>query len=73
MADVVMRFHRSLYQADSVRSAALKFAALGEITVDERDVDTIVAVTGVSESLAARLTGEIGNHALFQTIVDRRA
>ena len=69
---VVIRFHRSLYLPDAVRTAAGRFAALGAVTVEERDADTIVVVDGVADHLRGRVADELGNHALHETIRERR-
>lgn len=72
MADVVVRFHRSLYAPASVRAAAERFAGFGP-TVEERDADVLVSFSTVPDRLRDRLPDEFRNHALFQTIVDARA
>lgn len=74
MADstgVVVRFHHSLYRPEAVRSAAARFGRLGAVTVEERDADTLVTLTGVPEHLRERAADELGNHALHQTIRER--
>lgn len=74
MADpIVLRFHRSLYATDGVRAAAARFGGLAEaIDVDEVDADVKVTLRGVPERLRARIGDELGNHALFESIVARR-
>jgi hypothetical protein len=72
-APVVVRFHRSLYLPDAVRTAAGRFGALGTVTVEDRDADTIVAIAGVPPHLRERVADELANHTLHQTVRDRRA
>lgn len=68
-----LRFHRSLYTTEAVRTAVARFGALAtEITVEELEADVKVVLTGVPERLRARIGDELGNHALFDTIVSRR-
>jgi len=69
---VTVRFHRSLYDPASVRVAAGRFGRFGTPAVEERDADVLVSFTDVPEALAGRLGDELGNHALFETIVARR-
>lgn len=70
---IVLRFHRSLYTADAVRAAVARFAPLADdIAVEEVGADVKVALRGVPERLRARIGDELGNHALFETIVARR-
>lgn len=69
---VTVRFHRSLYDPAAVRAAAARFTRFGTPAVDERDADVLVSFTDVPAALAERLGDELGNHALFETIVARR-
>jgi hypothetical protein len=71
---IVLRFHRSLYTTDAVRAAVARFARLApSATVEEVDADVKVVLADVPEALRARIGDELGNHALFETIVARRA
>lgn len=65
---VVVRFHRSLYPASAVRAAAARFTGLGAVSVEEQPEDTLVSVTGVAEALRGRLSDELGNHVLHETV-----
>jgi hypothetical protein len=57
-----------------VHAAATRFAGLaGSITVTEVEADVKVVLEGVPERLRARIGDELGNHALFGTIVARRS
>ena len=70
---VTMRFHRSLYATDAVRAAAARFAPLvASVDVAEHANDVVVTLDGVPERLAGRIGDELGNHALFETIVAQR-
>lgn len=72
-SDVSVRFHRSLYAPDAVRRAAERFAPLVEaLTVEEHESDLRVTLTGVPERLTDRIGDELGNHALFETVVAQR-
>ncbi len=67
-----LRFHKSLYSETAIRRAAERFAELGQIEVTEAEADWLVAVTPLRESLRERLGDELGNHALFETILERK-
>ncbi len=73
MADLELRFHRSLYPTASVRSAAARFAHLGALNVEEAEADVLVRLTGLPERHHERVADELRNHALFQVVVDARA
>lgn len=73
MAERVLRFHRSLYPSDAVRRAAERFGGVAEVRVEETDADTLVHLDGVPERVRDRLPDELANHALYETILARRA
>jgi hypothetical protein len=68
-----LRFHKSLYDGDAVARAANRFAALGPSEIGESDADWLVSVQPLRESVRQRLADELSNHALFETILARRA
>jgi hypothetical protein len=71
---IVLRFHRSLYTADAVRAAVARFSSLArEATVEEVEADVKVTLHDVPDRFAGRIGDELGNHALFESIVARRA
>ncbi len=70
---VVVRFHRSLYQAGAVRTAAARFSGLGAVTVTETEADILVTLGDVPPHLRERAADELANHALHQTIRERNA
>lgn len=67
-----LRFHKSLYDGEAVRRAAERFAALGQIEVLDGGADWLVRALPVREAVRARLGDELGNHALFETILGRK-
>ncbi|MBM4392127.1 MAG: hypothetical protein FJ090_13480 [Deltaproteobacteria bacterium] len=67
-----LRFHKSLYSEAAIRSAAVRFAQLGQLEVIEAEADWLVAVSPVRESIRERLGDELANHALFETILERK-
>lgn len=68
-----MRFHRSVYPPEAVRAAAERFApAVGSVSVEERDADSVVTLDGVPERVRGRILDELGNHALFEAMLARR-
>jgi hypothetical protein len=69
---VVLRFHRSLYEGEAVRAAAARFGHLAAIEVEDVEADVKVTLRDVPERLRGRIGDELGNHALFETIVRRR-
>ncbi|MFZ5479995.1 MAG: HxsD-like protein [Myxococcota bacterium] len=70
---LVLRFHRSLYATDAVRAAVARFSSLvGGTSVEEVEADVMVTLTDVPDRLRGRIADEVGNHALFETIVARR-
>lgn len=71
MADA-LRFHKSLYSESAIRRATERFAQLGTFEVIEAEADWLVAVSPARESLRERLGDEVGNHALFETILERK-
>ena len=68
-----LRFHKSLYDGDAVARAASRFTALGASELGESEADWLVNIVPVRESVRERLADELGNHALFETILTRRA
>jgi hypothetical protein len=68
-----LRFHKSLYDGDAVARAAARFSALGTAELGESEADWLVTVAPLRESIRERLADELGNHALFETILTRRA
>ena len=70
---IILRFHRSLYTPEAVRTAAARFEGLArEISVEEVDADVKVVLHDVAERFRDRIGDELGNHALFETILARR-
>lgn len=69
---IKLRFHKSLYEAGAIDKAVERFAALGTFSVEEHDSDWIVNVEPARESLRDRIGDELGNHALFHSILARR-
>lgn len=67
-----LRFHKSLYSEAAIKNAAARFAALGQFEVIEANADWLVAVTPARESIRERLGDELSNHALFETILERK-
>lgn len=73
MADAVqLRFHRSIYPPDAVRRAVARFAPLARAVVEEHPADTLVVLTDIVERARPRIADELGNHALFEAIAQRR-
>lgn len=68
-----VRFHRSIYDPIAVRRAADRFVALADIEVADHEHDTVVTLVPMRESLRGRLADELGNHALFESIVAARS
>ncbi len=67
-----LRFHKSLYSEAALKNATTRFAALGQFEVIESEADWLVAVTPARESIRERLGDELSNHALFETILERK-
>ena len=67
-----LRFHKSLYEGEAVRRAAARFAALGPFEMDESEADWLVRGVPARESVRERIVDELGNHALFETILGRK-
>ncbi len=68
-----LRFHKSLYDGEAVARAAERFAGVGTSELAESEADWLVNVVPVRESIRERLADELSNHALFETILKRRA
>lgn len=73
MAELQVRFHRSLYPTRSVETASARFAHLGALSVTETDADVLVVLAGLPERHHERVADELRNHALFQVVVDTRS
>lgn len=74
MADPLqLRFHKSLYDGGAVARAASRFAGLGASELGESEADWLVSIVPVRESVRERLADELCNHALFESILTRRA
>lgn len=69
---LALRFHKSLYDGAAVRRATERFAALASFELGESDADWLVAAVPVRESVRARLSDELQNHALFESILVRK-
>lgn len=59
-----LRFHRSLYAVEAVRSAARAFDQLATVTVEENDADTRVTLTDLHPHFGDRLVDEFANYTL---------
>ncbi len=69
---LTLRFHKSLYDGEAVRKAAVRFGALGTVQVADGGGDWLVTAVPLRESIRERLGDELGNHALFESILARK-
>ncbi len=68
-----LRFHRDLYQGESVDEALQVYAAYGELARAEEERYWVVRVTGKTAERERRLCRELANYALGLTIRGRTA
>ena len=68
MAENRIEFAASLYSEEAVREAARAFGSLAEITVSVEG-EAIVAQLGDYDGDGEALRDELGNHALYETIL----
>ena len=66
-------FQRSLYLPEAVRSAAEAYAELAKIEVTVDDNGVRLEISDPDPDLADRISDELANHALHETIVRTRS
>ena len=68
-----LRFHREIYEGNSVDEAVKRFAAYGSFELAEEPQHWVVKLTCQSAAREAAVAGELGNCALGLTIQNRGA
>ncbi|HJN72439.1 MAG TPA: HxsD-like protein [Myxococcota bacterium] len=68
-----LRFHRSLYPAEVVVSAAETFSQLATITVEDNEHDVKLSIEDVHPHFEGRLADELANYVLQATIQAERS
>ena len=72
MAEVI-RFHRSLYDAEAIQEAAAAYDRLATIELHVAEYDVRAHISDIDGRVKDRLVDAFCNHALFATIARHRA